>query len=385
MYSKNDMKNKLRVFDYNLLYKNYQDNLLNKLRSFGDKDELSLWVPNEDINKSISNLIDSADFQDIKIVFDKNLYNLINKDLFFKSFRSYGKIKFLEDSFSIRFSRYSDVNIKFSRESTKFKNYKIKKIRKKYIKTNKNRKLTTTFLKKNYLEALKKIKIKKTFPNVIRQNSSLVKAIYKDKSYNLELLINPNNHYIIDGIFKTQKKNTILDLFSKYFLCVAVNLPINEAKDHLLNQIEFNLRPKTIVKNKGIILKNSAGVIFLYFQEIIDKIYLDYIKKNPTKFGLNFYDYKIPKFWENLSDKERSYKINKYLKYFNKKYTNSHDLYLASISNFNKLFFNFNINLSTKINNEIFFLLESFLKDRLKVKFEVYYVNRKDENILRTL
>ena len=89
------MKNKLRVFDYNLLYKNYQDNLLNKLRSFGDKDELSLWVPNEDINKSISNLIDSADFQDIKIVFDKNLYNLINKDLFFKSFRSYGKIKFL--------------------------------------------------------------------------------------------------------------------------------------------------------------------------------------------------------------------------------------------------------------------------------------------------
>ena len=182
-----------------------------------------------------------------------------------------------------------------------------------------------------------------------------------------------------------KKKNIIIDLFSKYFLSSAINLPINEVKDHLLNKIEFDLRPNSAVKNQGVILKNNVGVIFVYFQRVIDKIYLDYLKKNPTKFGLNSYDYKIPEFWKNLDEKEKFYSINEYLELFKKSHFNTHDLYLVNISNHNKLFFNFEINLNGTIENAIFFKLENFLKKNLKVKFEVYYVNRKDENILRNL
>ena len=47
----------MKIFNYNTIYKNYKNNLLNKLRAFGDDDSLSLWVPNEDITESEEELL----------------------------------------------------------------------------------------------------------------------------------------------------------------------------------------------------------------------------------------------------------------------------------------------------------------------------------------
>ena len=379
------MNKNFKLFDYNFLYKNYQKNLLKTLRSFGDGDELSLWVPDENINKSLINLFDSTDIQSIQINFDQNSFSLIDKNLIVKSLGATGSIKFLDDKFSIYFNRQDNFDKKNFSQINKIEYDRDIKLRRKNIKTIVNKKPTTVLLKKLYLENLKKIKIKKSFLNIFEKDSTLIKIRYKDESYSIELLINPSNHFIVDGTFTSKKKNIIIDLFSKYFLSSAINLPINEVKDHLLNKIEFDLRPNSAVKNQGVILKNNVGVIFVYFQRVIDKIYLDYLKKNPTKFGLNSYDYKIPEFWKNLDEKEKFYSINEYLELFKKSHFNTHDLYLVNISNHNKLFFNFEINLNGTIENAIFFKLENFLKKNLKVKFEVYYVNRKDENILRNL
>ena len=64
----------MKIYNYNLLYNNYKNNLLNKLRAFGDGDELSLWVANEDISISVLNLIDALENINFLIEFEQISY-----------------------------------------------------------------------------------------------------------------------------------------------------------------------------------------------------------------------------------------------------------------------------------------------------------------------
>ena len=57
---------------------------------------------------------------------------------------------------------------------------------------------------------------------------------------------------------------------------------------------------------------------------------------------------------------------------------------LDNIVESNRLFLKMGKNLLKNEKNHLFFELERFLEDSLGIKFEVYYVNRSDENQLRT-
>ena len=78
-------------------------------------------------------------------------------------------------------------------------------------------------------------------------------------------------------------------------------------------------------------------------------------------------------------------KIQKSLEIFNKDNLKKKSLKLEKIINSNRLFFSLNNSQVTKFDNSLFMKLEKFLNNRFDVKFEVYYVNRKDENTLRSL
>ena len=139
------MNKNFKLFDYNFLYKNYQKNLLKTLRSFGDGDELSLWVPDENINKSLINLFDSTDIQSIQINFDQNSFSLIDKNLIVKSLGASGSIKFLDDKFSIYFNRQDNFYKKNFSQINKIEYDRDIKLRRKNIKTIVNKKPTKIY------------------------------------------------------------------------------------------------------------------------------------------------------------------------------------------------------------------------------------------------
>ena len=368
----------MKIYNYNLLYSNYKNNLLNKLRAFGDGDELSLWVANEDISISVLNLIDAVEDINFLIEFEQISYLQIKKEFLIKKLGLEGKLIFNDNKFSIEFVRSSDAL-----QTTVQKVDKIKKIKKENeikIDPDENK-----LIKDDYLLNLKKIQISKNISGIPKTLSSLIKINYSDDKCSLSLFVNPSNHHVVEGHFSTISKNETIEIFGKYFIDLIINLPIDEVKDHLLIRIEYILRPVKTVEGKGIILKHTAGTIFKYFQEIINNLHQEYISKNNVRIGVNFYDYKIPEDWVQLSSDEKFTVLKKKIDVFNVEHCKECPLILVDIADSNRLFFSLEDKMLYRFNNRLFIKLERFLNDSLNLKFEVYYVNRKDENKLRTL
>ena len=370
----------MKVFNYNLLYNNYKNNLLNKLRGFGDGDELSLWVANEDVSISVLGLIDALEDINFLIEFEQISYLQIKKDFLIKKLEPEGKLIFNDNKFSIEFVRSSDALQTIVQKVDKIK--KIKKINEiNEIKINPDE---NKLIKDEYFSNLKKIQISEKIKDITKTLSSLIKINYSDDKCSLSLFVNPSNHHVVEGHFSTINKNETIEIFGKYFINQIINLPINEAKDHLLIKIEYILRPIKIVEGKGIILKHTAGTIFKYFQEIINSLHFEYISKNNVKLGVNFYDYKIPEDWLQLSTDEKFTVLKQKIDIFNVEHCKECPLILVDIADSNRLFFSLEDKMLYRFNNRLFMRLEKFLNDSLSLKFEVYYINRKDENTLRT-
>ena len=368
----------MKIYNYNLLYNNYKNNLLNKLRAFGDGDESSLWVANEDISISVLNLIDAVEDINFLIEFEQISYLQIKKEFLIKKLGLEGKLIFNDNKFSIEFVRSSDAL-----QTTVQKVDKIKKKKKENeikIDPDENK-----LIKDDYLLNLKKIQISKNISGIPKTLSSLIKINYSDDKCSLSLFVNPSNHHVVEGHFSTISKNETIEIFGKYFIDLIINLPIDEVKDHLLIRIEYILRPVKTVEGKGIILKHTAGTIFKYFQEIINNLHQEYISKNNVRIGVNFYDYKIPEDWVQLSSDEKFTVLKKKIDVFNVEHCKECPLILVDIADSNRLFFSLEDKMLYRFNNRLFIKLERFLNDSLNLKFEVYYVNRKDENKLRTL
>ena len=73
-----------QIINYNKIYEDYNHNLINKLRGFGDSENdeyLKYWVPSENFSKSLINLLISLKdqkYQDFRIELD--LSNLNDED-----------------------------------------------------------------------------------------------------------------------------------------------------------------------------------------------------------------------------------------------------------------------------------------------------------------
>lgn len=369
----------MKEYNYSKIINAYNQNLINKLRDFKVNEELALWVPNEDISLSVLNLLDSVEENEINIFFDVDQFKSLNNKKLVDELKDEGKLTFDEKSCKLEFVRLS-----------KAKKIVVEKIHKQKVSTKNKDKIKSNnkniLIHDDYLSNLKKVKISQDFSKKLLVSSSLFKVVYEDKNFLVEILINPTNHIVVDCFFENKKLNYENLLFAKFLISSMISLPINEVKDHLLIKLEYYLRPKNFEKNQGIILKNRAGKIFYNFQLIINKLFYQYIEKKNVKFGINFYNYKIPDYWSKLNHKDKIDKINELLKKFNKIKDNSisDSFELAEIVEFNRLFLKMAKNSFQNDKNFLFFELEKFLYDNLKVKFEIYYVNRQDENQLRT-
>ncbi len=105
----------MHIIDYDKLYFEYNENLLNKLRGFNNKEiYLSDWIPSENISDSLVNLIKILYDQDknvsIKIIFSekKNFKNILN---FSKKIKNNCKIS-VEKNLNLSLI-ISNININF--------------------------------------------------------------------------------------------------------------------------------------------------------------------------------------------------------------------------------------------------------------------------------
>ena len=95
--------------EYNDLLKKYNEILISTSRGFDTKyDFLESWVPNTDLNQSISDLLNSAidyNIKELEIVFNDEEIKNLKIDHLTKKFISLGKIKLIDKKLTFLFTK----------------------------------------------------------------------------------------------------------------------------------------------------------------------------------------------------------------------------------------------------------------------------------------
>ena len=351
--------------DYDKIYKNYNKNLLNKLRGFNSKETyLEEWIPSESLHLSLISLIKilHKNKKNIKIKINfQNEKNFKEILLFEKNIRNYCNSKINKNSnLSLVIS---NINLELF-DKFKIKKFKIKKISKvKHHKAQKKINLIgDTNKKKNdfVFELSKKEYEKIRFKNYFFENKNYyISLIYENNA------ISKLNYY--------SKSKNFLERFLLDNICkLSINKNIYFFKNDLLNYLEFNIRNKKINKKiPGII---SVVILTKYlskYNSIISELSKKVIDDNKKNF---------------IQSKEEI-DINSELIIKNTQIYNENNNTNIEIVNINNL----NNHITIKIENsdnkkfipEIIFDFDKFLKDSLNQNLDVYYTERKDLNKLR--
>ena len=252
--------------NYDKLYKNYENRLLDKLRDFGD-DYLKYWIPDSNFFVSILKLIFSVVESD---------HNSLSIKLSNKYKRKFKKLNEYLKAIS---------NLQINNEEEKI--YIIKNVDKKLL-----NELLINLVKK---EKSIKIKKKKNLIKNKKKNLSLIKKKYRNyffKANNYELKFTKTTKYnfyskfngyglyvflekeIIKDIYFTKGKNLNENRLLNEFCKIIKNKEIQEAFEHGVIKLEYKLRPKEIDKKiSGIINAYSVSTVFKIQKKLIKIIW----------------------------------------------------------------------------------------------------------------
>ena len=252
----------MKKYKYSDLVDKYEKELINNLRDFNSEDEsLRLWVPDQDINKSIVNLLFSfseTNQTKISIIIDnKDHIRKISKKKIKKSFEKSAEInfEFLQDSVLIVFEKLTEDY----KEKIVISDIKIKKIKKK------NKKIISYKNFDNlYLLNINKFLYKDYTKKFDKKNTSLISIEVKNELIKLIFFINSKNYKVINCYFEALKLLEKKYLIFYNIMCdFFINIPVYEIKDHSIIRFENYIRPQQINKKvKGIILPFFNSKIF---------------------------------------------------------------------------------------------------------------------------
>tara|TARA_B100000686_G_scaffold354338_1_gene464030 strand:- start:194 stop:1336 length:1143 start_codon:yes stop_codon:yes gene_type:complete len=372
----------MKKYRYTTLIKKYEKDLINNLRDFNSEDEfLRLWVPDQDVNKSIVNLLFS---------FTEN--NLNNGSVYFdnehqiKSIDNKKIINIFKNNANIRFLKKNDGLILFFE---KIKSSYKQKIVIPNVKIKKTKKFDRIISLSNdyddyYLSSIKKYKYKDFTKKYNKENTSLICIEEKNENINLVLFINSKNYRVINCYFENVKnlnkeKVIFYNLMCEFF----INLPIYEIKDHSLIRLENFIRPKNMNKKvKGIILPVFNSKLFSETQTLINNIYFKFIKINSDIPSVNEYDYEVNENWKKLKPENQKLSISRIIK----AYEIENKIKKGSIK-FKKIDFNTRITVSIlekNIDKQGCILgLEIYLRKVVDKRIELFYEEQMDKNKLR--
>ena len=381
---KDHMKNEnyLKV-DYDELVKNYNNQLVTKLRDFGDN-LLDLWVPDDDILQSLLGLLFSLTQNNCK-----KASLIINRHTFQNYYDQFKNIfeKFSEFSIYETKQKYeikiliTDIKKLNEINNTFFNNKRSKVIKniKSYKNLNKNKKLLLDHI---YSFPSKVLKDK----NLFFIEKSQMKYYLHDENYfhanikNVNLFVKIIENNVISVKFNCNvSKLKVLINFSK----AIINTPIIEAYEHGVMKLENSFRKKNIKKKiKGVITPFIIKSIFPDIQSLMYNIYSQYLTKNRLDDCKNLYDSNLSDSWKKLSRELKENLINKTISNYCK--DSEIQFKFVEIEDEVKILIDINEIKDTGTKKYMFLLgLEKEIRKKLDRRLEVFYKDEPDSNKLR--
>ena len=381
---KDHMKNEnyLKV-DYDDLVKNYNNQLVTKLRDFGDN-LLDLWVPDDDILQSLLGLLFSLTQNNCK-----KASLTINRHTFQNYYDQFKNIfqKFSEFSIYETKQKYeikiliTDIKKLNEINNTFFNNKRSKVIKniKSYKNLNNNKKLLLDHI---YSFPSKVLKDK----NLFFIEKAQMKYYLQDDDYfhahikNINLFVKIRENSVISVKFNCNiSRLKVLINFSKAIL----NTPIIEAYEHGVMKLESSFRKKNIKKKiKGVITPFIIKSIFPDIQSLMYNIYSQYLTKNRLDDRKNLYDFNLSDSWKKLSKEFKENLINKTISNYCK--DSEIQFKFLEIEDDVKILIDINETKDTGTKKYTFLLgLEKEIRKKLDRRLEVFYKDEPDSNKLR--
>lgn len=371
--------------DYELLIKEYELNLLNQLRGFGnDREYLKLWVPGGDLRESIVNLIyavKDAGLESFFISFQRDFLekNGLSVEEIAVTFGDHNVSLDIDGVYYIDIMNIQSYECRLQLSQINLA-----------VKVNPNEK--TDSIEKNIRvdfestygvglqSLLKQCKAEQAYSN--DQAGNIVEISSFSDGPKLFLKINAASNCILSSWVEHDEVGVMKDLLAAF--CASLfNCHIQEIRDHGVANFEYKLRGSVVPNHlNGIVMLSSTCEEFLVLQKLVKECFDSYRDKTGYVYK-NSRRYKNPSSsWRQLSDAERQMRVVSVIEQFccdNK--INSSVIGLGLIVK------NKRITISISDDNidkpSLLMKLERHLKRSIDDCLEVYYQERKDENKLR--
>jgi len=378
----------IKKINYSTLINKYQKDINDKLRGFGlGENFMELFVPDEDINKSIFNLVDSffeSKIDDLDLTIDREHYdkldfNLLSKlDILTETKTNDKENKKFFLALRNIISKYPSIKIHSYSEIPKEKNKSVK-VQNIYESSFKKKDILTTH---NLI-----IENKYDYNKELKDNSILALHTSLSKEYELFFHIDTegivkNTSFVMHDKTSDKLHMSILNSFCEY----SINLPIQEVSEHGVIYTEFHLRKnRREVLASGISFSLLVDPFFSSLENSVRNIYTEYRKKNKIDVHKsNRYYPPLSLNWKKKDSKEKTITVNKELKkYLNMTKEENIDIRLIDIQ------YGYRINIEILTKDTFFdkpsfvFNLEIYMKKAIDQRIEVFYKEIIDMNKLR--
>ena len=375
--------------DFNDLLDNYNTNLLDNLRGFGNNEEyLKFYVPGTSSIKSFYNLIDAfVECQQLEFVI------FYKQDSFEKKLIDEMNIFLEKISINKEIIKNNFTNLEIKIDKILYKNF-INQIKPKI------KEIGLSNIKQNKINAKDKIlvfksekKIEQSYLNNIHKivtNNYFSKKIIDHENLFLGKIDGSEVKFIVENKIITQafhdcENNKTLKKLLDIFFDICINKNIQEAAEHSVIYLEEKIRIENdqLIKS-GIILPSHAGTYFDNLNLIIRQVFNEFVKKNEIKFGINKNYFKKSYHWINLSEEAKIQKIDLVLNEISQKHgLINQSIIVQSIDS------NFKVNLGVDKNFKDLQLKKNILLEiEIKIKklddtLEVFVDEVLDKNKLR--
>lgn len=356
--------------NYEALVTDYNESMNSKMRGFrASENFLETWVPDDDINISILNLMEAAQNfgqKDIKVYLQGENAQQLNLAKLKEMSQSIGDISTQTNGsgcYVIIANRVDEEQAAKAASSELVQGPSVYR------------------LKLGSLAGNRAL----GYEGKLEEKAGLVLVQASSGKATLSLLVDPQVHAIAaakhtGGVSPEEK--SLLDLFCE---CID-GLKILEASDHAVINLEYMLRDDKLQRPvKGVVIPKNADPVFKLPLDLIRSALAIYREKANYKATANFFDSRPAKEWLQLSKEEKLQKLEKVKNDYLDKRGLPHDcLTIRSIDQHSKINMSFSQDSSVANKGDVLMKLELALKDHCDAKIEVFMEEWRDKTGTRT-
>jgi hypothetical protein len=273
-----------KILDYDKLVDAYSANLDVTLRGFRPAEEmLDTWVPDEDTERSLSNLVEAAQLCGS----DTIAVRVGNQTL------SRHPAATLKD----KLATLGEVALSEERDSVVFTVSRLQE--------------TASFrsVRPIYQQKLRARIGSLKFNRPLRVEGTQIPLRATEEQYSLAWAIQTDGNKIMDAVFDGARPGPMLPALD--YLCeLLIGAPVQEARDHAVVRLEFLLRDSGQRHPiSGIVLPKNADPLFRLPSILINRLFDDYRTSTGYRPAMNFFDPGPRAAWAALTPAQREERV----------------------------------------------------------------------------